>query len=685
MAARTSPGAVILRYSRRVFFTAGAVGAALLITFSIVFITGIGRATLHVGEVAPDTLRAPRSIVYKSDIRTNEARDLQASRVQAVYLDKSILLKQQQQRIDAYFSGVDALRATPKPDIGSLQNLKPVQLSQSQAAAVIALTDQQWTSMKAQINAAINAAQSDTIASPVPSSELAKLTNSLDTIYDQAGLPVEARASAEQIATQLIVANHVIDEGETSSRQNQARNSVNEVLVAIQSGEVLTLRGQVIDAFTLEKLQAVGLAKPKFSPQTTGAIFLLVLSLIGALSVYFYQFIRDVQRRKDYLMILAVLALLSVAALIVLPLKPSLSYVFPVPALAVLVALMVNTESALLTGALASLLCGYLAGQSYEIAFVQTVGSLAGVLLSRNVARINSFGTVALGIAAGVAVSSVGFLLLSGDFTLRLGGIQLLSALANGILSVLLVFGGMVAFGRLFDKPPFLQLLELENPSHPLLKQLVLKAPGTYQHSLVIANMAERAASAIGADSLMVRTAAYYHDIGKINDPTWFVENQHGTNPHDKLNDPVKSARKIISHVTDGLTLARQYHLPEQIQHGIASHHGTMRVEYFFHLAHKKDAAVDPEIFTYPGPTPQTREAGILMLADGIEARARSLSQQDPTSLQETVDFIIEERKNQGQLFDCGLTNAEMDEVSQAFVEVLSSVYQHRIKYPGQR
>jgi hypothetical protein len=675
----------MLRYSRRFFFVSGAVLAAILLTLIIVVATGIGRAALHVGEVAPDTLRAPRSVVYRSDLKTKEARDLQASKVQSVYLDKSILLKQQQQRIDSYTSGVDSIRTSNSQQQSLLENLKPVQLSADQADSILSLGPGQWSDLKSVLSGSINQLQSDTILSPIPSSELTKLIGVVDTSFAQAQLPTAAQPATEQMATQLLVANHVVDEGETSAHEQTARDSVSEVLVAIQSGEVLTLRGQVIDAFSLEKLQAVGLAKPHFSPQATLAILLLMLSLTGALSLYFYQFVRDVQRRKDYLMILAVIFLLSIAAIILLPLKPSISYIFPVPALAVMVALMVNTESALLVGVVSASLCAYLAGQSYEIGFIQAVGSVAGVLLSRNVARINAFGQVAGGIALWVAVSSIGFLLISGDFTFRLAGILVLSALANGIISVLLVLGGMIAFARYFDKPPFLQLLELENPSHPLLKQLVLKAPGTYQHSLVIANMAERAASAIGGDALMARTAAYYHDIGKINDPNWFVENQHDTNPHDKLKDPIKSAKKIISHVTDGIELARQFHLPEPIQHIISSHHGTMRVEYFYHLAHKKDAAVDSVIFTYPGPTPRTREAGLIMLADGIEARARSLTRQDQTSLQETVEYIIDERKKQGQLYDCGLTSADLEEISIAFVEVLSSVHQHRIKYPGQR
>jgi len=240
--------------------------------------------------------------------------------------------------------------------------------------------------------------------------------------------------------------------------------------------------------------------------------------------------------------------------------------------------------------------------------------------------------------------------------------------------------------GRVFGITTSLQLLELARPTHPLFRQLLMNAPGTYHHSIVLSNMAERAAETIGADALLTRVGAYYHDIGKLTRPYFFAENQsNGENPHDKL-DPKTSADIIIGHVTDGMDLARKYRLPRRIDDFILEHHGTMVTRYQHNQAVQAaggDASkVDIEKFRYPGPRPQSRETALLMLADGTEARTRAQRPNDEESIRKLVLSTIEAAQKQGQLDDTKLTLRDLGIITDAFVTILKGTHHPRIAYP---
>jgi putative nucleotidyltransferase with HDIG domain len=258
--------------------------------------------------------------------------------------------------------------------------------------------------------------------------------------------------------------------------------------------------------------------------------------------------------------------------------------------------------------------------------------------------------------------------------------------------------GSFAVLGNLFGILTVFQLLELANPSQPLLRRLLIETPGTYHHSLMVGNLAERAAEAIGADPLLARTAAYYHDIGKLEDPLAFIENQGGgDNVHDQL-DPEVSAEVLKSHVAAGIDLAYKYRLPKTLIAFIPQHHGTALISYFYAKACEEAAApyggletvegrkaadaVDQRPFRHVGPKPQTREAAILMLADGVEASVRSLASRDEPALRAMVTRIIDERMSDGQFQECDLTLRDIDRIREAFVSQLLGMYHQRIAYP---
>jgi putative nucleotidyltransferase with HDIG domain len=300
--------------------------------------------------------------------------------------------------------------------------------------------------------------------------------------------------------------------------------------------------------------------------------------------------------------------------------------------------------------------------------------------------------TTAREFAAGafsVAAGNVGVLLvftLIGKATDPIGAAQLFgAALLSGAGSGLLAFAAMAMLGHLFRITTVFELRELADPNHPLLRQLLLRTPGTYHHSLLVGNLAERAAEVIGADPLLARVGAYYHDIGKMRNPSAFIENQSGgSNPHDDL-DPLVSAGIVAAHVRDGLALAERYHLPAIIRDMIPGHHGTSVVKYFFQIAQQRGQNPEETQFRYPGPRPRTKEAAIVMLADGTEASVRSLEEKTPETIRAMVDKIVDERLADGQLSDSDLTLRDIERIKDAFCELLLGVYHERIPYPEDR
>ena len=276
------------------------------------------------------------------------------------------------------------------------------------------------------------------------------------------------------------------------------------------------------------------------------------------------------------------------------------------------------------------------------------------------------------------------FRLLAHEANVQFLAQSLVAGAAAGALAGLLAFGSLFVLGQIFGITTSLELIDLARPTHPLLQKLLLDAPGTYHHSLIVSQLAEQAAQRIGADALLVRVAAYYHDVGKTSDPQSFVENQlDGINIHDTL-EPKTSATMVMDHVARGVALAKKYRLPGRLRDFIPQHHGTTLAAYFHRKAIKADSAVsiDEKDFRYEGPKPQSREAAILMLADGVEATTRAERPTSPEQIRTIVDRIVNERIRDGQLDECDLTLHDVDQIRQAFFGVLQGLFHPRVKYP---
>lgn len=427
-------------------------------------------------------------------------------------------------------------------------------------------------------------------------------------------------------------------------------------------------------------------------------ICLLVSFLLGSLYLYIWTLQPEPVRRPKSLFLLASVTLLTVAvargflfftrsvshALPNVPLS-SLEYTVPVALGGLLLAVLFNSRLAFAGGLAISILTSLLASAELRFFLYSFVGSLTAIFAL--VGQKDRATLLKAGGLVGLAnlYSILAWSLLSGA-TESLG-FDLLCGLINGMIVAILALGLLPLFEYLFEMATDFRLIELCNLNHPLLKQMILKAPGTYHHSVMVGTMAEGAAEAIGANALLCRVGAYYHDIGKMTKPLYFVENEtDAKDRHGKLR-PSLSSLVIVSHVKAGVDLGRAYGLPATVLEMIPQHHGTRLVSFFFHKAKQTQdpelGEVREEAFRYPGPKPQTKEAAILMLADAVEAASHTLTEPTPGRFQALVGAIVNGIFTDGQLNECDLTFRELRLIEESFVRALSGIYHHRVEYPG--
>ncbi len=439
-------------------------------------------------------------------------------------------------------------------------------------------------------------------------------------------------------------------------------------------------------------------APPDAGPPALLGLLLISAFVLGTLAIYMLRLQPRQWQTPKHLSLLAtvVLATLLVvrgAAILARALathfpavpRVSFEYGLPVAVGAVLLAVLFNARVAFAGSLAISVLATLMVAMSMKFFLFALVGGLVGVFAIPPVQDRSTFFKAGCWVSVASAYNLVAFAFLEGSFS-QLPA-EVLAGLANGILTAVIASALLPALERLFDTATDLRLLELSNMTNPLLRQLILTAPGTYHHSIMVGTLSEAAAEAIGGNSLLCRVGALYHDVGKIKKPAYFVENQpEAVARHNELN-PRMSSLIITSHVKEGIALALEHRLPPAIVDLIPQHHGTRLVKYFFEKAkeaHDPDLGeVDEGDYRYPGPKPQTREAAILMLADAVEAGARTLNDPTPARIQGVVQRLINNIFIEGELDECDLTLKDLHLIAKAFIRILTGMYHHRVDYPG--
>ncbi|QUE87707.1 HDIG domain-containing protein [Exiguobacterium alkaliphilum] len=522
------------------------------------------------------------------------------------------------------------------------------------------------------------------------SDSIADARDRAGTLIDQSPLSLEFRTIAKSLSDQLIVPNYVFDSEATRQKEQEAVDAVDPVI--IQEGQLLVNQGEVVTREIYRKLELSGAIDPNrsFAPLfgsyllsgllTAGFLFMLIRSKINEL------LLRPKILITVYGLLLFQLGLFFGVGYIGIEFT-TYAYVLAPTAFVVLLLRILVDERVALASALITMIAGAIVvsyGQNTSfmtLVYFATGSFLAVFLVEPKIQRKRLFlSGILLGIINIIMVLALLFLRntqVTWEMAAYLSGFAVVGAL----LSIVLTFGVLPFLEPWFGVLSSGRLVELMSPTHPLLRKLLMEAPGTYHHSMMVANLAESACEAIGADGLLARVASYYHDLGKTERPLHFIENQQNSvNPHDRLT-PEESADIIMAHPYDGADLLRRYKLPQEIIDIAEQHHGTSLLKFFYVKA-KETRDVSESRFRYPGPKPQTREAAVVMIVDSIEAAVRSQKQPTPDRIRQLVNGIIRDKLQDGQFEDCDLTTKEVWRVGESACETLTGLFHERIEYP---
>ncbi|MGB3979684.1 MAG: HDIG domain-containing metalloprotein [Tepidanaerobacteraceae bacterium] len=499
--------------------------------------------------------------------------------------------------------------------------------------------------------------------------------------FKSLNIPQELKGIGEEIALLTIRPNMVYDREATERQQREAMEAIAPVRVF--PNQVLIEKGTVITSEHIEMLKEMGLLARDRKADISLLIGVMCISafLVASLTFAVYYFHRDVYNNNLYLTLLILIILSTL--IISLGVKNISNYLIPLAAGSMLISILINPQVAVFASFTMSVVVGIMLGNDFSHALVALSGALIGIFCTAKVSQRSDL-TKAGGIIGGAK-----FILITGTMLLNNStALEILKespwGLVSGILSAILAIGTLPFLENAFGITSAIKLLELSNPNQPLLRKLMLDAPGTYHHCIIVGNLAEAGAEAVGADSLLARVGANYHDIGKLKRPYFFIENQlTSDNPHDKLS-PTLSALIITSHVKDGVEIAKEYRLPDCITDFIVQHHGTSLLSFFYQKALESadEKKPDEASFRYEGPKPKTREAAIVMLADCVEAAVRSLPKPTHGKIEGLIRQIIKDKLSDGQLDECDLTLKDLDKIAVAFSKIMTGIFHTRIEYP---
>jgi putative nucleotidyltransferase with HDIG domain len=643
------------------------------------------RVSVTVGALAPQNVYAPFGVIDRA--ATARARAAAAASVPISYTLNPAVYRQASATANRDFETLDELASD------AVMPLK----AREQAAASwipIGLPPADWGAVLTSGATSLAMLQQDT-----DSLLIATMGGQGEGIYDNTQSLDAARNNVAELAGTLVTNPSdrlfLTDLGRALVRPNTfpdwAETNRNRQLkmaavqpVRIWPGEQILKQNVPVTAADIALLQQLGLLNDGFDPAPLAGGLLFAVVAVGALAGYLWGFRRRLLTQPATLVIAGSMMAAAVIACAALSMVPGADYVI-VPTAAITIAALADSGLAVVCTGVLALVGGILAGSDLVTALVAFFGGLAGVV---GVSRLsNRYDVVRVGLLVGLVnlVTLLGLDVLDGSI-LSAAPVwhQLFWSFVDGGFAAMLAVGLTPFLEAPFGLVTAMRLIELTNPNQPLLRKLLVEAPGTYQHSVMVGNLAEAASEAVGGNSLLARVGAIYHDVGKLKRPYFFIDNQFGAeNPHDKLS-PSLSALIIASHVRDGVELAREHGVPARVRDFIQQHHGTTVIRYFYEKARDLDTGegVLEEDFRYDGPRPQSKEAAIVMLADACEATSRTLKNPTPEAIEQVVRGIIKDRLTDGQLDEADLTLKDLDVIARTFTRILTGVFHERIEYP---
>ncbi len=679
-----------------------------LITIAVTFILSInfvpGRTMLKIGDVAPRNITATETIEFTDKKATEKLKEETSRLTREVYSLNLVSIENAEKELFDFFSDINDLRSKYNismekqaeaysnteylDDSGSIdidfkkliekyslniENTTLLGIVELDQFSLEEIERNSRTSLKKIMQQGIKEDDID-LAKKQIVSEIDDLSTNQHTAL-----------IAGEIGEHFLRPSLFLDIETTQAKKQEAVSAVKDVKDVIRKDQIIIRKGEIVAEDHIEKLEALGLQNPIKRFRDIFGLFLVNTLLISLLSLYIFTYHRDIFDDINKIILLGVIYLTTI--LLAKIISQISGYIIPVAFASMLIAITLDSRLALWMTFLISINIGFIFLGEIDYMVVALSGGLLSIFSIRKATQRSSLTRAGLLIAASNVISITALSLIHrnpSDYIIQNSAWGIL----NGFISAVLTIGTLPFLETIFDISSSFRLMELTNPNQPLLKQLLVDAPGTYHHSVVVGNLAEAATEEIGGNSLLARVGAYYHDVGKLRRPYFFAENQEAyKNIHDDL-EPSLSALVIASHVKEGVDMARKYKLPKSVIDIINQHHGTGLISYFYHRALQsnddKSSEVSEDSYRYSGPKPQSKEAGVILLADMIEAEARTLNNPTVSRIKNLAQNVINRNLVNGQLDDCNLTLRELSKIKEVFSRILTGMFHNRVEYPDE-
>ncbi|WOV85516.1 HDIG domain-containing protein [Sporosarcina jeotgali] len=657
-------------------------------------------------QIAPSTIRSLKTV--EDTVKTEEERDRVAEEQPPVYQFNEEISTNRQSIATSLFDYIlevkkstlseeeeisaSKLKAAIREMNKKLKELKETEpdfyLSEPVLAGLLTEDETVLLDMRTELTKIV----SDELSKPIKAKDVTVIQYDAERkLRTSSKIPDGQVQTMIQLVRPLIVPTETVNEELTEQRLKQARESIEPT--RILQGQVIVREGQVIDKEIYRQLEVTGLLTNQTSAKPILALICLIVLLSGLVYIHFMSRKEDKQSLKKSLLIFysiffLVIVMMKFTGVLEKEFDVQVSFLFPAALAPLLVKILTNERLAILSVVMISAASGLILQEGVSSVMQMEVvlyfllsGVTALLVLGESGRRLTIMRTSFAVAIANLLYVSFYLLMTQSTYTLSEIVFYAIAAISSAILSAALTIGLLPFFESIFGIVSDMRLVELSNPNHPLLKKVLTETPGTYHHSVMVANLADAACEAIGANGLLARVGSYYHDIGKTVRPMHFIENQHGVNPHDQLT-PEESRDIIIAHAADGADLLAAKKMPQQIVDIARQHHGTSFLKFFYYKAKEQDEDAVEDDFRYFGPKPQTKEIAVISIADSCEAAVRSMKEPTPDKISGLVKSIVKDKVNDGQFDECELSMKEIRIVEKVICETLNGIFHSRIEYP---
>lgn len=650
--------------------------------------------SLEAGDIPRSDIKAPRDTI--DERATKEAEDKALEKVDKQYTQKAEVKKQAEDNVILLFeklntiinnqSAQTATSTSVESNVSELKKIEGIVLSEDEYKELLNIPKEQLSSLQKDILNIIDKTYEKNINEKDDES-LNIARDSAVSLVEKLNLADKLKYVLEELVKGQINPNCFYDEEKTQELIDETRKSVAKVV--IKQNQIIVKEGVPVTQNQLDIISDLGMLDDGKNTSIYLYVYIVLAMFVGIIMFLQYNYIdrnySEIFKNTKKITLISVINLMTLVFARTIGLVSP--FLIPFACAPILLTLLINYKISIVISILNVIVISIATGFDAQVMMLGVISSILGATLLKKMQQRNEllYSTIYLSIVGVIITVSTGILISS---NLREVLIKSGITFIGGVLSGIFALGILPFLEGTFNEVTTLKLLELSNPNHPLLKKLLMEAPGTYHHSMLVANLAEMASEEVGANSVIVRIGSYYHDVGKTERPYFFGENQMGgENPHNHMT-PNLSAKIIISHVKDGIELARKHNLPKVIQDIIGEHHGTTLVKYFYYTMKNNSEnpeAVKEEDYRYPGPIPNSKEAGIIMLADSVEAAVRSIKEPSEDKIKEMINNIISDKLSCGQLNDCNLTIKDIEKIKKCFLTALNGIYHHRIEYPKEK